>query len=65
MEKNNDEMGMTPDTEEGNGKEELLELGEKIYDTLRSMDDTLRSMDDTLQLMERAIEHLDGIVSLR
>lgn len=58
MEKNNDEMGMTPDTEEGNGKEELLELGEKIYDTLRSMD-------DTLQLMERAIEHLDGIVSLR
>lgn len=58
MEKNNDEMGMTPDTEEGNGKEELLELGEKIYDTLRSMD-------DTLQLMERAIEHLDEIVSLR
>lgn len=58
MEKNNDEMGMTPDTEEGNGKEELLELGEKIYDTLRSMD-------DTLQLMERAIEHLDKIVSLR
>lgn len=57
MEKNNDEMGMTPDTEEGNGKEELLELGEKIYDTLRSMD-------DTLQLMERAIEHLDEIVSL-
>ena len=57
MEKNNDEMGMTPDTEEGNGKEELLELGEKIYDTLRSMD-------DTLQLMERAIEHLDQIVSL-
>lgn len=56
MEKNNDEMGMTPDTEEG--KEELLELGEKIYDTLRSMD-------DTLQLMERAIEHLDQIVSLR
>lgn len=58
MEKNNDEMGMTPDTEEGNGKEELLELGEKIYDTLRSMD-------DTLQLMESAIEHLDEIVSLR
>lgn len=58
MEKNNDEMGMTPDTEEGNGKEELLELGEKIYDTLRSMD-------DTLQLMERAIEHLDEIVSLK
>lgn len=58
MEKNNDEMGMTPDTEEGNGKEELLELGEKIYDTLRSMD-------DTLQLMERVIEHLDEIVSLR
>lgn len=58
MEKNNDEMGMTPDTEEGNGKGELLELGEKIYDTLRSMD-------DTLQLMERAIEHLDEIVSLR
>lgn len=58
MEKNNDEMGMTLDTEEGNGKEELLELGEKIYDTLRSMD-------DTLQLMERAIEHLDEIVSLR
>lgn len=58
MEKNNDEMGMIPDTEEGNGKEELLELGEKIYDTLRSMD-------DTLQLMERAIEHLDEIVSLR
>lgn len=57
MEKNNDEMGMTLDTEEGNGKEELLELGEKIYDTLRSMD-------DTLQLMERAIEHLDQIVSL-
>lgn len=57
MEKNNDEMGMTPDTEEGNGKEELLELGEKIYDTLRSMDDTLQSM-------ERAIEHLDQIVSL-
>lgn len=58
MEKNNDEMGMTPDTEEGNGKEELLELGEKIYDTLRSMDDTLQSM-------ERAIEHLDEIVSLK
>lgn len=58
MEKNNDEMGMTPDTEEGNGKEELLELGEKIYDTLRSMD-------DTLQLMELAIEHLDQIMSLR
>lgn len=57
MEKNNDEMGMIPDTEEGNGKEELLELGEKIYDTLRSMDDTLQSM-------ERAIEHLDQIVSL-
>lgn len=57
MEKNNDEMGMTPDMEEGNGKEELLELGEKIYDTLRSMDDTLQSM-------ERAIEHLDQIVSL-
>lgn len=45
MEKNNDEMGMTPDTEEGNGKEELLELGEKIYDTLRSMDDTLQLME--------------------
>lgn len=29
MEKNNDEMGKTLDTEERNGKEESLELNEK------------------------------------
>ena len=32
MEKNNDEMGKTRDTEERNGKEESRELNEKIYD---------------------------------
>ena len=52
MEKNNDEMGKTRDTEERNGKEESLELNEKIYDILCSMDDKLRSM-------ERALEHLE------
>jgi len=48
----NDEMGKTRDTEERNGKEESLELNEKIYDILCSMDDKLRSM-------ERALEHLE------
>lgn len=51
MEKNNDEMGKTRDTEERNGKEQSLELNEKIYDILCSMDDKLQSM-------ERALEHL-------
>ena len=52
MEKDNDEMGKTRDTEEDNGKEKSLELNEKIYDILCSMDDKLRSM-------ERALEHLE------
>lgn len=50
MEKNNDEIGKTLDTED-NGKEKSLELNEKIYDILCSMNDTLRSM-------ESALEHL-------
>ena len=52
MEKNNDEMRKTRDTEESNDKDASRELNEKIYDILCSMDDKLRSM-------ERALEHLE------